>query len=73
MKTIRTILFYISLLALAFVGAMSRSDDDSAWSTIEKACAQAGFTRGLANKSDGKDLDSGCLQPILKGQNCARR
>ena len=68
------------LVSLCFCSTAARAAVDesdtakakrAACEQIEQACGQAGFVRGLAHESDGKDLDKACLQPILKGQNVA--
>jgi hypothetical protein len=78
----RSLLFSGAALILASLSlwsatshAVDQSDtakaNRAACEQIEQACGQAGFVRGLAHESDGKDLDKACVQPILKGQNVA--
>src|ERR1019366_9016754 len=65
-------LIFLSLFSFALfsVGtAFGVGDNDPSCQKIEKACYDAGFIRGVNDGKSAKDLDKGCKQPILKGQD----
>jgi len=55
------------LIAALLIGTSAFADDNpTACEQIQRQCGEAGFTRNLPQ---GRDLDSKCFQPIMKGQD----
>jgi hypothetical protein len=58
---ILSVILFFGLRALA----------ETACEKLDHACANAGYVRGLPDPSAGKDLETKCVQPLLKGQTVA--
>lgn len=58
----------ILFVALVFGTSALADDNPTACEQIQRQCGEAGFTRNLPQ---GKDLDTKCFQPIMKGQDVA--